>query len=167
MVQEYGRYFDMKTVCFRGGTLTGPAHSATELHGFLAYIMRCAMERRPYKIYGYQGKQVRDAIHSSDVIAAFEAFFRTPRSGEVYNLGGGRHANASVLEAIALDEKISGNELAHSYADDNRIGDHIWWIGSNERFAAHYPGWELTFDVPAIMQEIHEANVDTWVPSGR
>jgi CDP-paratose 2-epimerase len=167
MVQEYGRYFDMKTVCFRGGTLTGPAHSATELHGFLAYIMRCAMERRPYKIYGYQGKQVRDAIHSSDVIAAFEAFFRAPRSAEVYNLGGGRHANASVLEAIALAEKISGNELAHSYADDNRIGDHIWWIGSNERFAAHYPGWELTYDVLAIMQEIHEANVDTWVPSGR
>ena len=167
MVQEYGRYFDMKTVCFRGGTLTGPAHSATELHGFLAYIMRCAMERRPYKIYGYQGKQVRDAIHSSDVIAAFEAFFRAPRSAEIYNLGGGRHANASVLEAIALAEKISGNELAHSYADDNRIGDHIWWIGSNERFAAHYPGWELTYDVPAIMQEIHEANGDTWVPSAR
>jgi CDP-paratose 2-epimerase len=167
MVQEYGRYFDMKTVCFRGGTLTGPAHSATELHGFLAYIMRCAMERRPYKIYGYQGKQVRDAIHSSDVIAAFEAFFRAPRSAEVYNLGGGRHANASVLEAIALAEKISGNELAHSYADDNRIGDHIWWIGSNERFAAHYPGWELTYDVLVIMQEIHEANVETWVPSGR
>jgi len=146
LVQEYGRYFDMKTVCFRGGTLTGPAHSATELHGFLAYIMRCAMERRPYKIYGYQGKQVRDAIHSSDVIAAFEAFFRAPRSGQIYNLG---------------------YELAHSYADDNRIGDHIWWIGSNERFAAHYPGWELTYDVLAIMQEIHEANVDTWVPSGR
>jgi CDP-paratose 2-epimerase len=167
MVQEFGRYFDMKTVCFRGGTLTGPAHAATELHGFLAYIMRCAMERRPYRIYGYQGKQVRDAIHSADVIAAFEAFFRTPRSAEVYNLGGGRHANASVLEAIALAEKISGNELTHVYADDNRIGDHIWWIGSNERFATHYPGWELTYDVPAIMQEIHDANVDIWVPSVR
>jgi CDP-paratose 2-epimerase len=166
MVQEYGRYFDMKTACFRGGTLTGPGHAATELHGFLAYIMRCAMERRPYKIYGYQGKQVRDAIHSHDVIAAFEAFFRAPRSAEVYNLGGGRHSNASVLEAIWLAEKICGTELAHSYVDSNRIGDHVWWIGSNARFMAHYPGWEVTYDVPAILQEIYEANVDRWMPSG-
>jgi len=165
MVQEYGRYFDMKTACFRGGTLTGPAHAATELHGFLAYIMRCAIEYRPYTIYGYQGKQVRDAIHSHDVIAAFEEFFRAPRSAEVYNLGGGRYSNASVLEAIWLAEKISGNEITHSYVDSNRIGDHIWWIGSNERFAAHYPGWEVTYDVPAILQEIYEANLDKWVPS--
>jgi CDP-paratose 2-epimerase len=165
MVQEYGRYFEMKTACFRGGTLTGPAHAATELHGFLAYIMRCAMERRPYKIYGYQGKQVRDAIHSRDVIAAFEAFFHAPRSAEVYNLGGGRHSNASVLEAIWLAEKISGNEIAHSYVDGNRVGDHIWWIGSNARFVAHYPDWEVTYDVPAILQEIYEANVGRWMPS--
>jgi CDP-paratose 2-epimerase len=165
MVQEYGRYFDMKTACFRGGTLTGPAHSATELHGFLAYVMRCAMERRPYTIYGYKGKQVRDAIHSHDVVAAFEAFFRAPRSAEVYNLGGGRHSNASVLEAIALAEQISGNEMTHTYVDTNRIGDHIWWIGSNERFAEHYPEWKMTYDVPAILQEIHEANVDKWLPT--
>jgi CDP-paratose 2-epimerase len=165
MVQEYGRYFDMRTACFRGGTLTGPAHAATELHGFLAYVMRCAMERRAYTIYGYKGKQVRDAIHSHDVVAAFEAFFRAPRSAEIYNLGGGRHSNASVLEAIVLAEKISGNEMTHSYVDTNRIGDHKWWIGSNERFAAHYPEWKMTYDVPAIMQEIYEANVDKWVPA--
>jgi CDP-paratose 2-epimerase len=165
MVQEYGRYFDMKTACFRGGTLTGPAHAATELHGFLAYVMRCAMERRPYTIYGYHGKQVRDAIHSFDVISAFEAFFRSPRSAEVYNLGGGRHSNASVLEAIWLAEKISGNEIPRSYVDSNRVGDHIWWIGSNERFVTHYPDWQVTYDVPAILQEIYEANVDKWVPS--
>jgi len=165
MVQEYGRYFDMRTACFRGGTLTGPGHAATELHGFLAYVMRCAMERRPYTIYGYKGKQVRDAIHSHDVVAAFEAFFRAPRSAEVYNLGGGRHSNSSVLEAIALAEKISGNAIPHSYVDTNRIGDHIWWVGSNERFADHYPGWKMTYDVPAILQEIYEANVDRWVPT--
>jgi CDP-paratose 2-epimerase len=164
MVQEYGRYFGMKTACFRGGTLTGPAHSATELHGFLGYIMRCAMQRRPYTIYGYKGKQVRDAIHSHDVVAAFEAFFREPRSAEVYNLGGGRHSNASVLEAITLAEKISGSELSHSYVDTNRVGDHIWWIGSNARFEAHYPQWTMRYDVPAILQEIYEANVDKWVP---
>ncbi len=165
MVQEYGRYFDMRTACFRGGTLTGPAHSATELHGFLAYVMRCAMERRPYTIYGYKGKQVRDAIHSHDVVAAFEAFFRSPRSAEVYNLGGGRHSNASVLEAIALAEKISGNPMTHSYVDTNRVGDHIWWVGSNARFADHYPDWKMTYDVPAILQEIYEANVGKWVPA--
>jgi CDP-paratose 2-epimerase len=165
MVQEYGRYFDMRTACFRGGTLTGPAHSATELHGFLAYVMRCAMERRPYTIYGYKGKQVRDAIHSHDVVAAFEAFFRAPRSAEVYNLGGGRFSNASVLEAIALAEKISGNQLSHSYVDTNRVGDHIWWIGSNARFAEQYPDWRMTYDVPAILTEIYEANVDKWLPA--
>jgi CDP-paratose 2-epimerase len=127
-------------------------------------VMRCAMERRPYSIYGYKGKQVRDAIHSHDVVAAFEAFFRNPRSAEVYNLGGGRHSNCSVLEAIALSEKISGNQLEYSYVDTNRIGDHIWWIGSNARFASHYPEWSMTYDVPAILTEIHDANVDKWVP---
>ncbi len=164
MVQEYGRYFDMKTACFRGGTLTGPAHSATELHGFLAYVMRCAMEHRTYKIYGYKGKMVRDAIHSHDVVAAFEAFFRNPRSAEVYNMGGGRYSNCSHLEAFALAEKITGNEMRTTYLDQNRIGDHIWWVGSNERFVKDYPGWKMTYDVPAIMQEIYEANVDKWVP---
>jgi CDP-paratose 2-epimerase len=164
MVQEFGRYFDMRTACFRGGTLTGPAHSATELHGFLGYVMRCAMERRTYNLFGYKGKQVRDAIHSHDVVAAFEQFFRAPRSAEIYNLGGGRHSNASNLEAIALSEKISGNEMRVEYKDANRVGDHIWWIGSNARFEEHYPQWKLTYDVPMILTEIYEANVGKWVP---
>lgn len=164
MVQEFGRYFGLKTACFRGGTLTGPAHSATELHGFLAYVMRCAMERRTYRLIGYKGKQVRDAIHSRDVVAAFEVFFRKPRCGEVYNLGGGRHSNVSNLEAIALAEKISRNEMLVEYVDEPRTGDHIWWIGSNSRFEQHYPEWKLTYDVPLIMSEIHEANRGRWVP---
>ena len=164
MVQEYGRYFGMKTACFRGGTLTGPAHSATELHGFLGYVMRCNMERRTYKIFGYKGKMVRDAIHSHDVVSAFEAFFRNPRSAAVYNLGGGRFSNTSHLEAFALAEKISGVEMQTEYVETNRVGDHIWWIGSNAAFQADYPEWKQAYDVPAIMQEIYEANVDRWQP---
>ena len=164
MVQEYGRYFGLRTACFRGGTLTGPGHSATELHGFLAYVMRCAMERRTYKLIGYKGKQVRDAIHSHDVVTAFEAFFRNPRGAEVYNLGGGRHSNASNLEAIALAEKITGNEVRVEHVETPRTGDHIWWISSNARFESHYPEWQLTYDVPMIMNEIHEANMDRWTP---
>ncbi|MBO0869897.1 MAG: NAD-dependent epimerase/dehydratase family protein [Micromonosporaceae bacterium] len=165
MVQEYGRYFDMKTACFRGGTLTGPAHSATELHGFLGYVMRCNMERRTYKIFGYQGKMVRDAIHSRDVIAAFEAFFRAPRSAAVYNLGGGRHSNCSHLEAFALAQEITGQEMISEYQDTHRIGDHQWWIGSNAAFQADYPEWTQVYDVPMILREIYEANVDRWVPT--
>ena len=166
MVQEYGRYFGMKTACFRGGTLTGPAHSATELHGFLGYVMRCNMERRTYKIFGYKGKMVRDAIHSSDVVAAFEAFFRNPRSAAVYNLGGGRHSNTSHLEVFTLAEQITGQEMITEYHDANRIGDHQWWIGSNEAFQADYPDWKQVYDVPMILQEIYEANVDRWVARG-
>lgn len=165
MVQEYGRYFGMKTAVFRGGTLTGPAHSATELHGYLAYVMRCNMERRTYKIFGYKGKMVRDAIHSHDVVNAFESFFRNPRSAAVYNLGGGRHSNASHLEAFALAEKISGNEMVTEYHDANRVGDHQWWIGSNATFEADYPDWKQVYDVPMILREIYEANVDKWRPA--
>ncbi|HEY8533791.1 MAG TPA: NAD-dependent epimerase/dehydratase family protein [Micromonospora sp.] len=164
MVQEYGRYFGMKTVCFRGGTLTGPAHSATELHGFLAYVMRCNMERRTYRILGYKGKMVRDAIHSHDVVTAFEAFFRNPRSAAVYNLGGGRYSNCSHLEAFALAEEITGKEMITEYVDKPRIGDHQWWIGSNEAFQRDYPEWKQVYDVPMILREIYEANVDRWVP---
>ena len=164
MVQEYGRYFGMKTALFRGGTLTGPAHSATELHGYLGYVMRCNMERRTYKIFGYQGKMVRDSIHSHDVLTAFEAFFRKPREGAVYNLGGGRFSNSSHLEAFALCEKISGQEMITDYKDANRVGDHKWWIGSNARFQADYPEWKQVYDVPMILQEIYEANVGKWVP---
>jgi CDP-paratose 2-epimerase len=164
LVQEYGRYFGMRTACFRGGTLTGPAHSATELHGFLAYVMRCAMTGTPYTVYGYKGKQVRDAIHSSDLVRAFYEFYKAPRVGEVYNIGGGRFSHCSVREAIQLSEEICGRELSWTYSETNRVGDHIWWVGSNQRFESHYPDWKLEYDVPRILQDIYEANVDRWVP---
>lgn len=165
VVQEYGRYFDMKTACFRGGTLTGPNHSAAELHGFLAYVMRCTMTGTPYRVFGYLGKQVRDAIHSADLINAFEQVYRAPRVAEVYNIGGGRFSNCSVLEAISLCEEITGRALDWTYVEDNRIGDHIWWIGDNGRFEEHYPDWQLTYDVPAILTEMFEANAGRWVPA--
>ena len=165
LVQEYGRYFGMYTGIFRGGTLTGPHHSATQLHGFLAYVMRCAMTRTPYTIFGYKGKQVRDAIHSHDLIQAFYEFFKAPRVAEVYNIGGGRYSNASVLEAIALAQEITGQEMLVSYDERNRIGDHIWWIGSNAKFQEHYPGWKLSYDVPRILREIYEENRDRWKPA--
>ncbi len=167
MVQEYGRYFGMKTASFRGGTLTGPAHSAAELHGFLAYLMRCVMEGRTYNLYGYQGKMVRDAIHSHDVLTAFEAFFRAPRSGEVYNLGGGRHANTSHIEAFQLAQEISGQPATINYVDQPRLGDHQWYISSMAKFQEHYPSWSITYDVPAILREIHGANADKWVRRSR
>jgi len=162
VVQEYGRYFGMKTSCFRGGTLTGPNHSAAELHGFLAYVMQCTMSGTPYRVFGYKGKQVRDAIHSSDLINCFEQVWRTPRSGEVYNIGGGRFSNCSVREAIAMCEDITGKKLDHTYVEDNRIGDHIWWIGSNARFEEHYPDWKLQYNVRAILEEMFAANTDRW-----
>lgn len=164
MVQEYGRYFDMKTAVFRGGTLTGPAHSAAELHGFLGYVMRCVMERRNYNIYGYKGKQVRDAIHSHDVVTAFEAFYREPRVAEIYNLGGGRDSNISVLESFTLAEEITGEKAQTTYVDQNRTGDHIWWVSSMAKFREHYPEWNMKHDVNSIMRGIYEANVDRWVP---
>ncbi len=164
MVQEYGRYFDMPTACFRGGTLSGPAHSAAELHGFLAYLMRCVMEGRTYNLFGYKGKMVRDAIHSHDVLTAFEAFFRAPRVAEVYNLGGGRQSNASHIEAFRIAEEICGNDAKINYVEQNRVGDHQWYVSSMARFRAHYPEWDLTYDVPAILREIYEANVDVWKP---
>ena len=164
MVQEYGRYFGMRTACFRGGTLAGPGHAAAELHGFLAYVMRCAMTRTPYKVFGYKGKQVRDAIHSRDLIRAFHQFYLAPRSAEVYNIGGGRHSNCSVLEALQICGDLVGQEMQWSYVEQNRIGDHIWWIGSLERFQAHYPEWKLEYDVPGIAKEILEQNRDRWKP---
>ena len=162
LVQEYGRYFGLRTACFRGGTLTGPRHSAAELHGFLAYVMKCVMTGTHYTIYGYKGKQVRDAIHSLDLISAFHAFFRAPRVGEVYNIGGGRFSNASVVEAIDLAQEIEGEELDWTYEDTNRVGDHIWWIGDNGRFEAHYPEWKLEHDVRGILEEMRDANRDRW-----
>jgi CDP-paratose 2-epimerase len=162
LVQEYGRYFGLRSAVFRGGTLTGPAHSATRLHGFLGYVMRCAVTQTPYVIYGYQGKQVRDAIHSHDLIRAFEHFFRAPRVAEIYNIGGGRASNASVLEALDLAERISGNAVPRSYEEENRVGDHLWWIGSNEAFRSHYPGWEIEYGVERILGEIYEHGVERW-----
>jgi hypothetical protein len=160
--EVYG-YFGLNTATFRCGTLTGPAHAAAELHGFLAYLMRCAMEHRTYRIFGYQGKQVRDAIHSHDLVAAFEAFFRAPRQGEIYNMGGGRHSHTSLAEAVALAEKITGEPMATEYHEANRIGAHIWWVGSTAKFSAHYPAWAYTYDVEAILTEMYETNRDTWV----
>jgi CDP-paratose 2-epimerase len=162
LVQEYGRYFGLRTVCFRGGTLTGPQHSAAELHGFLAYLVRCALSGRTYTIFGYKGKQVRDAIHSKDVISAFAHFAANPRCGAVYNLGGGRTSNTSVLEAISLVEEIVGREMTVGYRDEARIGDHIWWIGDNGSFEADYPGWAVEYDVRAILEEICDARRDEW-----
>jgi CDP-paratose 2-epimerase len=162
MVQEYGRYFGIPTVCYRGGCLTGPNHSGAELHGFLAYLARCVREGRTYRVYGYKGKQVRDAIHSHDLIRAFDEFARAPRVAEVYNIGGGRFSNASVIEAIDISQEIAGRELEWTYEDTNRVGDHIWWIGDNGRFEGHYPEWRLEYDVRRILEEIYEANVERW-----
>jgi len=164
LVQEYGRYFGLRTACFRGGTLTGPQHSATQLHGFLGYLMRCTMTGVPYTLFGYKGKQVRDALHSHDLIRAFHAFFRRPRIAEVYNIGGGRLSNCSVLEAIALSQRIAARGLSWSYEDRNRRGDHIWWISDNSKFMAHYPEWKQAYNVERILTEICEANRDRWRP---
>jgi|HubBroStandDraft_1064217.scaffolds.fasta_scaffold18017_2 CDP-paratose 2-epimerase len=162
LVQEYGRYFGMKTACFRGGCLTGPNHSGTQLHGFLAYLMKCAVTETPYTIFGYKKKQVRDNIHSADLIRAFDEFYKHPRSGEVYNMGGGRHSNCSMLEAISLCEEITGKPFLSKYVDQNRRGDHIWWISDVSKFQKHYPDWRLEYDVPQILREIYELNIDRW-----
>lgn len=163
LVQEYGYYFGMKTACFRGGCLTGPNHSGTELHGFLAYLMKCAVMETPYTVFGYKRKQVRDNIYVSDLVRAFDGFFQNPRCAEVYNIGGGRYSNCSMLEAIALCEQISGNQLRWQYVEKNRLGDHIWWISDPSRFQTHYPEWKLRYDVPAILREIYDMNHDRWM----
>lgn len=164
LVQEYGRYFGMKTGVFRGGCLTGPNHSGTQLHGFLAYLMKCAATGTPYKVFGYKGKQVRDNIHSADLIAAFAEFCQAPRSGEVYNMGGGRFSNCSMLEAIQMCEEISGRKMEWSYEEQNRTGDHIWYVSDLSKFQSHYPNWQLRYDVKAILREIYEAGVGRWQP---
>ena len=163
LVQEYGRYFDMKTACFRGGCLTGPNHSGTALHGFLAYLMRCTATGRAYTVFGYQGKQVRDNIHSADLVECFHQYFLSPRAGEVYNIGGGRFSNASMLEAIRICQDIAGRELNTTYKDQNRVGDHIWWISDTSKFSSHYPGWQQKHDVPSILREIYDKNVERWL----
>jgi len=157
LVQEYGRYFGMKTGVFRGGCLTGPNHSGAQLHGFLSYLMKCAITHKPYTIFGYKGKQVRDNIHSYDLVNMFWHFYQNPRSGEVYNAGGGRYANCSMLEAIKLCEEITGNKMEYTYTDTNRIGDHIWYISDLSKFIAHYPEWYWTYDLTATLSQIHDS----------
>ncbi|HYR90740.1 MAG TPA: NAD-dependent epimerase/dehydratase family protein [Terriglobia bacterium] len=158
MTQEYGRYFGLRTGIFRAGCLTGPAHSAAELHGFLAYLVKCAMNGAPYTVFGYKGKQVRDNIHSFDLVNAFWRFYQNPRCGEVYNMGGSRRSNCSTLEAIDLIEEISGKRASFSISDQARVGDHIWWISDVSKFQRHYPEWNFDYDLRKIIAEIVEAN---------
>ncbi|MDD2680341.1 MAG: NAD-dependent epimerase/dehydratase family protein [Candidatus Omnitrophica bacterium] len=157
MAQEYSRYFGLKTGIFRTGCVTGPMHSGTELHGFLAYLVKSYLTGRKYSIYGYKGKQVRDNIHSYDLVNAFYHFFKAPRPAEIYNIGGGRFANTSVLEAIELCEKISGRKLDYEYIDKNRIGDHIWWVSDISKFKAHYPQWQYKFGIEDTVKQIYTA----------
>lgn len=157
MVQEYGRYFDMPTCCLRGGCLTGPNHSGVELHGFLSYLVKCNLEGREYKIFGYQGKQVRDNIHSADVASFMFEFFQAPRRGEVYNLGGGKGNACSILEAFELAEAHTGKKQSHTYVDQARSGDHICYYSDLAKMRAHYPAWKLTRNLPQIFQEIADA----------
>jgi CDP-paratose 2-epimerase len=154
MVQEYGKYFGMKTGIFRGGCLTGPAHSGAELHGFLAYLVLCAVNNKHYTIFGYKGKQVRDNIHSKDLINAFWEFYKQPREGEVYNMGGARFSNVSMLEAIRIIKEIGGYTLNYSLHDTARSGDHIWYISDVRKFQQHYPNWKLEYDIHVILKEM-------------
>ncbi len=163
LTQEYGRYFDMPTVSFRGGCLTGPGHTGTQLHGFLSYLMKCAVAGQPYTVFGYKGKQVRDNIHSYDLVRMFEQFIESPRRGEAYNAGGGRHSNCSLLEAVEMCEELTGNRMRLIHTDENRVGDHIWYISSLRKFMSHYPRWRCTYTVPDILAEMYEANKDRWI----
>lgn len=160
MVQEYGRYFDIPTACLRGGCLTGPNHSGVELHGFLSYLIRCNLEERQYTIFGYKGKQVRDNIHSYDVMSFVQAFIDSPRVAEVYNIGGGRDNSISILEAFKLIESISGKEMKYVYDETNRKGDHMCYISDLSKMKAHYPSWDITKDLKTTFQEIHDSWVD-------
>ncbi|MGE4232948.1 MAG: NAD-dependent epimerase/dehydratase family protein [Bacteriovoracia bacterium] len=156
LCQEYGRYFGLRTGIFRGGCLTGPAHSGAELHGFLAYLVKSAASGTPYTVFGYKGKQVRDNIHSFDLVNAFWHFFEKPRVGEVYNIGGSRHSNCSMLEAIELIEKLGGGKLNYQIVDKAREGDHIWWISDVRKFQQHYPQWVYKYGIKEILQEMVE-----------
>tara|TARA_R110000796_G_scaffold118864_1_gene232702 strand:- start:58041 stop:59102 length:1062 start_codon:yes stop_codon:yes gene_type:complete len=159
MVQEYGRYFDMPSCCLRGGCLTGPNHSGVELHGFLSYLIKCNLQEKEYTIFGYKGKQVRDNIHSYDVVRFIEEFLKHPRNGEVYNLGGGRSNSVSILEAFDLISEISGKPMKYKYSDQNRSGDHICYISDLSKMKSHYPNWEITKDLKTTFQEIY----NSWV----
>ena len=157
LVQEYGRYFGLRSACFRGGCLTGPHHAGAKLHGFLAYLGKCAVTGEPYTVLGYKGKQVRDNIHSADLVDAFWHFIQAPRPGEVYNMGGGRFANCSMLEAIHLFERATGRPMNWSYSEDSRTGDHIWWISDTGKFEKHYPAWQRRISLEATVAEIVDA----------
>jgi len=156
LVQEYGKYFGMHTGVFRGGCLTGPKHSGTQLHGFLSYLMKCAVTGDPYIVFGYKGKQVRDNIHSWDLVNMFWHFYQKPRMGEAYNAGGSRHSNCSMKEGIAICEKITGKKMRTSYSETNRIGDHIWWISDVSKFQEHYPDWHYHYNLEDILIQIFE-----------
>lgn len=160
MAQEYGRYFGLKTGTFRGGCLTGPAHSGAELHGFLAYLIKCVMTGKIYTIYGYKGKQVRDNIHSYDLVNAFWHFAQDPKPGAVYNMGGSRHSNCSMLEAIQFAEELCDRKLNYKLSDEARSGDHIWWISDVRRFQNDYPKWQYRYDLMAIIKEIVDATAE-------
>jgi len=159
MVQEYGKYFGMNTGVFRGGCLTGPNHSGAQLHGFLAYLMKCAITQSHYTIFGYNGKQVRDNMHSYDLVNMFWHYYQNPKHGEVYNAGGGRHSNCSILEAITFCEEISGNKMNFFYHETNRIGDHIWYISDVNKFKSHYPSWNWAFDLNQTMVQMHDSMI--------
>lgn len=160
LVQEYGRYFGMNTACFRGGCLTGPGHSGAQLHGFLAYLVKCAVTDTPYTVFGYGGLQVRDNIHASDLIEAFWCFFEKPMQGEVFNIGGGRHSNCSMREAIDIAQGLTGREMKVTYNPQNRTGDHMWWISDVRRFQSMYPSWQYRHNITSIMTDIHAAHAD-------
>ncbi|MBM3245239.1 MAG: NAD-dependent epimerase/dehydratase family protein [Candidatus Omnitrophica bacterium] len=162
LAQEYGKYFGIRAGIFRGGCLTGPAHSGAELHGFLSYLVKCAVTGRPYSIFGYKGKQVRDNIHSYDLVNAFYHFFKNPRCGEVYNIGGGRFANVSVLEAIKMLEKLTAKKFNFEYVQQNRCGDHIWWISDCGKFKSHYPEWDYKYNIEDTINEIYQAQKE-WI----
>jgi len=155
-VQEYGKYFNLKTTVFRGGCLTGSKHKGAELHGFLNYLVKCNIEGRTYNLYGYKGKQVRDNIHSMDLVSAFYEVYKNPKIGEVYNIGGSRYSNCSIIEAISLIEKITDKKMKLNYINENRIGDHIWWISNTSKFKKHYPNWKQDYSIEKILNNIIE-----------
>ena len=159
LVQEYGSYFGMKTGIYRGGCLTGPSHSGAMLHGFLSYLMKCCMYGEPYTIFGYKGKQVRDNIHSYDLVNALYHFYLDPREGEVYNIGGGRSSNCSVLEAIKLCEEITEKRLKWTYVEENRIGDHIWYISGLEKMKSHFPDWKQKYNLEKLLEEMYNSDI--------
>jgi CDP-paratose 2-epimerase len=162
LVQEYGRYFGMNTACFRGGCLTGGGHSGAELHGFLAYLMKCTVIGRPYTVFGYKGKQVRDNIHAEDLVAALWAYAENPKPARVYNIGGSRFANCSMIEAIEACQQVSGKKLNWTYDETNRTGDHIWWVSDISAFQKDYPDFHLKFDINATLTDIYEMGLERW-----